>query len=547
MFDTPLTRRRLVGGAAASALAGAGVYELIDRLAAPPARAAGAALTRRSSTCSRTCGSSRATASSFAPPLHQPGPDGQARGRRVSVGAGGRPRASSSTGSRRSTAATPPPRRARRDGGLGSALLPALRPRQAARYLPLDRRASAAAGRPVARGRGRHALPERPRRLVLERNDVAVLLRSDSLEHIREGARRSSRRRPVPLTSIRTRLRRRGLRRAARASPSGSRSQPACPAPSDPGRRGALPRFHLDPEAGPGRARIANLETLGYGGRPDDYFEHGTHMHVSHVFEDLEAWYRDSGERLASAFRPGVRVPPGTLTVHPGTGRDVQTAAQVVRDYASTADRPQRVDPDRLTPRTTSSAPTGRLRAGNGRSPSSRLQHPRQPVRVDRRPGRDHASRARRRGSISSCSTRRATTSAAGAWRWTGCSRAAEAGVRRRSRGQGFNSVLKTTHRQNFLVPPRPHRSFPLVRAPDLTPERPEGPSTLARSDRPGSARRPGPPSAAGVLPMGGRVRIAACAGVAIRVWAVPLGARGAELRRGRRRPDGAPLPRTAS
>ena len=30
-------------------------------------------------------------------------------------------------------------------------------------------------------------------------------------------------------------------------------------------------------------------------------------------------------------------------------------------------------------------------------------------------------------------------------------------------RGQGFNSVLKTTHRQNFLVPPRRHRSFPLV------------------------------------------------------------------------------------
>ena len=31
------------------------------------------------------------------------------------------------------------------------------------------------------------------------------------------------------------------------------------------------------------------------------------------------------------------------------------------------------------------------------------------------------------------------------------------------SRGQGFNSVLKTTHRQNFIVPPREHRSFPLA------------------------------------------------------------------------------------
>jgi len=31
-----------------------------------------------------------------------------------------------------------------------------------------------------------------------------------------------------------------------------------------------------------------------------------------------------------------------------------------------------------------------------------------------------------------------------------------------RADGQGFNSILRTTHRQNFLVPPRAHRSFPL-------------------------------------------------------------------------------------
>jgi hypothetical protein len=35
--------------------------------------------------------------------------------------------------------------------------------------------------------------------------------------------------------------------------------------------------------------------------------------------------------------------------------------------------------------------------------------------------------------------------------------------VSARSRAQGFNSVLTTTHRQNFLVPPRRHRSFPLA------------------------------------------------------------------------------------
>jgi hypothetical protein len=32
-----------------------------------------------------------------------------------------------------------------------------------------------------------------------------------------------------------------------------------------------------------------------------------------------------------------------------------------------------------------------------------------------------------------------------------------------RAREQGFNSILRTTHRQNFLVPPRRHRAFPLA------------------------------------------------------------------------------------
>jgi hypothetical protein len=30
-------------------------------------------------------------------------------------------------------------------------------------------------------------------------------------------------------------------------------------------------------------------------------------------------------------------------------------------------------------------------------------------------------------------------------------------------RGNGINAMLTTTHRQNFLVPPRTHRSFPLA------------------------------------------------------------------------------------
>jgi hypothetical protein len=39
----------------------------------------------------------------------------------------------------------------------------------------------------------------------------------------------------------------------------------------------------------------------------------------------------------------------------------------------------------------------------------------------------------------------------------------AKLSVSPRNRAAGFNSVLTTTHRQNFLVPPRRHRSFPLA------------------------------------------------------------------------------------
>jgi hypothetical protein len=35
--------------------------------------------------------------------------------------------------------------------------------------------------------------------------------------------------------------------------------------------------------------------------------------------------------------------------------------------------------------------------------------------------------------------------------------------MEQRSEGQGFNAVLQTTHRQNFLVPPRAHRALPLA------------------------------------------------------------------------------------
>ena len=199
------------------------------------------------------------------------------------------------------------------------------------------------------------------------------------------------------------------------------------------------------------------------------YFHGGTHMHLSHITEDLEAWYLnfDFDERVLTAFQPGLtNVKQGAQTVPQGP-KDVATAAETARKFKE----------------------TGRFGHSASIQLTSRLQHdvvgpngvvyPKGtaiPQRADfntldnpfafsrRSRGRQVHDRSRSRESTSSSSTRRATTSSATGWRWTAsCPTARSSRSAPRSRAQGFNSVLTTTHRQNFLVPPRRHRSFPLA------------------------------------------------------------------------------------
>ena len=79
---------------------------------------------------------------------------------------------------------------------------------------------------------------------------------------------------------------------------------------------------------GPGR--IANFETLGYVDlRGSGYFREGTHMHLSHLTEDLESWYVNFlyGERVTTAFRPGLVVRENTQTVPQGPAQASDSAA----------------------------------------------------------------------------------------------------------------------------------------------------------------------------------------------------------------------------
>ena len=226
--------------------------------------------------------------------------------------------------------------------------------------------------------------------------------------------------------------------------------------------------FTSTQKAGLGPTRIVNFETLGYVDLgPSDYFEQGTHMHLSHLFEDLEAWYLnfDHRERVDTTFRPGIDVPVDTLTVSQGPD-DVQTSTEVVADY----------DAIRRIGHSGSIQSASRLseavRGSDGTMYSKGTAIPQRadfntldnPFFWTSRPRRDRYVRDARAGlhfvvfNPSSDDFKRNRMAMDGVLP-DGTTLAFEPG----SRGQGFNDVLQTTHRQNFLVPPRRHRSFPLA------------------------------------------------------------------------------------
>ena len=68
------------------------------------------------------------------------------------------------------------------------------------------------------------------------------------------------------------------------------------------------------------------------------YFHGGTHMHLSHITEDLEAWYLnfDFDERVLTAFQPGLtKVKQGAQTVPQGP-KDVATVGDLSRKFKET-------------------------------------------------------------------------------------------------------------------------------------------------------------------------------------------------------------------
>jgi hypothetical protein len=193
----------------------------------------------------------------------------------------------------------------------------------------------------------------------------------------------------------------------------------------------------------------------------------GTSMHVSHVFEDLEAWYLnfDFSERVDTAFRPGLRVAPDTKTVRQGP-HDVSTDAQVKRQFRDTG---------RIGHSGAIQTTSRLLRDTVGDDGTVYRKGTAVPVRADfntldnpfawsSAPGRDGMQASPAAGihfivfNPTSDDFHRNRLAMDGV-----LPDGTRLPLPARARGQGFNAVLRTTHRQNFLVPPRRHRSFPLA------------------------------------------------------------------------------------
>ena len=452
-----VTRRQLVAGAAAGAFGGAGLYELVDRLTRAPRRApapaAAAARPPEQHVLDGLAVIEEDGVEVVVPPLHHLVVTAAVRATDLRQARHELESALQELDERYE----PTP------AGLGVTLawgLPYFEryvPEAAATHLPLDRRARKPALLET------RSFPSDPTDVILERNDVAVLLRSDRLEHLADAER--------SLFGELGVFERTSLRRGFAGGD----------LPRKLGTAAGVPGADLIPEgselflgftstqkAGLGPRLIVNHETLGYVDlRGSGYFHGGTHMHLSHIHEDLEAWYLnfDFRERVDTAFRPNLHVRDGAQTVRQGP-QDVASPREVASDFKL----------------------LGRFGHSASIQPSSRLQqdvvgadgtvYPKGtaiPQRADfntldnpfawtATPARDRFSTQPAAGvhfvvfNPSSDDFHR--------------NRLAMDGVMPdgtklpfppRTRGQGFNSILRTTHRQNFLVPPRRHRSFPLV------------------------------------------------------------------------------------
>jgi hypothetical protein len=331
-------------------------------------------------------------------------------------------------------------------------------------YLPTDLPASRRAGRMVPVLVDTVRFPSDPATTVLESNDVVVLLRSDVRSHVTQARQQLLARLKgiVDPTSIRSGFVGAGLpkRMATAAGIAGAESIP------DDAQ--LFLGFTSTQRKALGPARIANLESLrGVTDQwPDGYFRHGTVMHLSHLFEDLEDWY--SGDfvfRAWAAFRPGINPPDGTRTV-PEDASVLQTQQEVIDGFESNGivGHSASLQPLSRLPAATVDNYGRRYAAGTAlvqRADFNTIENP-FAWTIDKRADRWREKPAAGLHFVSFTATasifERVRQAMDGHY-----PNGKGTGLPPRDVELGLNSILRTTHRQNYLVPPRARRAFPLA------------------------------------------------------------------------------------
>ncbi len=191
-------------------------------------------------------------------------------------------------------------------------------------------------------------------------------------------------------------------------------------------------------------------------------------MHLSHIAEDLEAWYLNFAfdERVDTVFRPAARCEAGDADCAAGPrgcrhARRTSSATIDTRGRSGTARRSRpssRLQEDYL-------GEDGTLyKKGTAIPQRADFNTLDNPFFWSADPKRDRMSETAAAGvhfvvfNPTSDDFHRNRMAMDGV-----LPDGTKLKFEPHSRGQGFNAVLTTTHRQNFLVPPRRHRSFPLV------------------------------------------------------------------------------------
>jgi hypothetical protein len=454
---TRITRRGFLAGGAATALGAVGVYELVDRLAgSAPARPAGKLLAEQ-----HLLEGVRLVHQDgvevLVPPLHHQVVTARITADPRSLRDAQQHLESVLTGLEDDYAPTP--------AGLGVTVawgLPyfdRLVGGQARRHLPYDRRAAKPALLAARR------FPSDPAETVLEQNDVAVLLRSDVRAHIDDAVSRLRKSSLLHVTSLRAGFAGGGFEGGTSLPKTMAVAANVPGADLIPDTSELFLGFTSTQAAAFGPGKIANFETLGLVDlRGSDYFANGTHMHLSHVTEDLEAWYInfDFDERVTTAFRPGLQVEPDVQTVAQGP-EQAQTAADVRRDFHRTG-RIGHSASIQVTSRLAEAkvGPDGtHYPKGTAipiRADFNTLDNPfaysDNPEEIQDGPAAGIHFLVFNPSSDDFHRNRLAMD---------GVLPDGTLPLEPRDRNQGFNAVLRTTHRQNFLVPPRRHRSFPLA------------------------------------------------------------------------------------